>query len=323
MVQSSQGDDAKLASKRSDAEEIDYWRKRCAELREQLDAAALRHPHQPQGGAASIVEAEIARFEDDKRTLCPDCEVLASLERIREAIAALPSPQAAGVGASDLIDRAALLKKLKAERDAFVSENFVTDPETGASEASQAKEEHLYQLEETIEAIELLPAAAMPPTAALTPLPAGRLSEKQAKDIATEIVWHVQLDARDRIVTRHARNYDEIEKRIIDRLIKSQGRDDAHEKLVAALTKIRTWLAVEQCAEPLAIADEALIAAGVTEVACSTCDGVGEWDEGPLPATSAVQIDPEYRQVICPDCAGSGRTAIARADAPTTDRERL
>lgn len=40
---------------------------------------------------------------------------------------------------------------------------------------------------------------------------------------------------------------------------------------------------------------------------CLRCDGLGEWGEGPLPARSPIQIDPEYRQVICPDCSGDGR----------------
>lgn len=40
---------------------------------------------------------------------------------------------------------------------------------------------------------------------------------------------------------------------------------------------------------------------------CLRCDGLGEWDEGPLPARSSTQIDPEYRRVICPDCNGDGR----------------
>lgn len=42
---------------------------------------------------------------------------------------------------------------------------------------------------------------------------------------------------------------------------------------------------------------------------CLRCDGMGEWDEGPLPARSSAQIDPEYRQVICPDCKGTGRVS--------------
>jgi len=41
---------------------------------------------------------------------------------------------------------------------------------------------------------------------------------------------------------------------------------------------------------------------------CPTCDGLGEWDEGPLPA-SRWALEPDYRQVICPDCNGSGRVS--------------
>jgi hypothetical protein len=43
----------------------------------------------------------------------------------------------------------------------------------------------------------------------------------------------------------------------------------------------------------------------IDEIECSRCEGMGEWDEGPLPAHSAAE-EPEYRQVICPDCGGKG-----------------
>jgi hypothetical protein len=42
---------------------------------------------------------------------------------------------------------------------------------------------------------------------------------------------------------------------------------------------------------------------------CYTCDGAGEWDEGPLPATSSAQLYPDCRRVICPDCRGKGSLA--------------
>lgn len=38
---------------------------------------------------------------------------------------------------------------------------------------------------------------------------------------------------------------------------------------------------------------------------CACCDGAGEWDEGPLPASSGA-TEPDYRQVICPECNGRG-----------------
>jgi DnaJ-class molecular chaperone len=41
-------------------------------------------------------------------------------------------------------------------------------------------------------------------------------------------------------------------------------------------------------------------------VPCPACDGAGEWDEGPLPASSGA-LEPEYRQVICSECEGTGR----------------
>ncbi len=47
-------------------------------------------------------------------------------------------------------------------------------------------------------------------------------------------------------------------------------------------------------------------------ITCPTCDGLGEWDEGPLAARSPVQIDPEYRQVKCHDCDGRGNLMSER-----------
>lgn len=42
------------------------------------------------------------------------------------------------------------------------------------------------------------------------------------------------------------------------------------------------------------------------EAECKRCDGMGEWEEGPLPARHATQMEPEYDRVICPDCDGTG-----------------
>lgn len=39
---------------------------------------------------------------------------------------------------------------------------------------------------------------------------------------------------------------------------------------------------------------------------CVRCGGEGSWEEGPLPARSIVQIEPEYETVTCPDCEGAG-----------------
>lgn len=44
-------------------------------------------------------------------------------------------------------------------------------------------------------------------------------------------------------------------------------------------------------------------------VTCPCCDGAGEWDEGPLPASSGA-TEPDFRQVICPECEGSGRVFV-------------
>lgn len=47
---------------------------------------------------------------------------------------------------------------------------------------------------------------------------------------------------------------------------------------------------------------------------CTNCDGLGEWDEGPLPARHSAQEEPEYLRVICPECGGTGvEDAVAAA----------
>lgn len=43
------------------------------------------------------------------------------------------------------------------------------------------------------------------------------------------------------------------------------------------------------------------------KITCPDCEGMGEWDEGPLPARSPVQIDPEYDRIICERCNGKGQ----------------
>lgn len=105
----------------------------------------------------------------------------------------------------------------------------------------------------------------------------------------------------------------------------SAAEAEANARLIAAapdtldaLRKIRLWLAVEGCWEQVEIADNALVAAGETDVACPHCSGAGEWEEGPLPATSSAQISPDYRQVKCPECSGTGRVSltVSRGDGP-------
>lgn len=46
-----------------------------------------------------------------------------------------------------------------------------------------------------------------------------------------------------------------------------------------------------------------------TLITCPCCDGAGEWDEGPLPASSG-STEPDYRQVICPECEGTGKALV-------------
>lgn len=45
-------------------------------------------------------------------------------------------------------------------------------------------------------------------------------------------------------------------------------------------------------------------------VPCPECDGAGEWDEGPINCGGPAPVDPIYRQVKCPDCAGKGRVSL-------------
>lgn len=103
--------------------------------------------------------------------------------------------------------------------------------------------------------------------------------------------------------------------KLLDRMTEDATQAAAQwEGLLGAFQKIRLWLAAEGCDDPLEIADDALRGAGVTDVACPCCQGDGEWDEGPLPATSSAQIDPEYQHVKCPECNGSGRSALAQRE---------
>lgn len=75
---------------------------------------------------------------------------------------ALTALSATGAG-GDLIDRAALLKKMRAERDGYLHENFLQDDSTGAWESgSEAKDDYLNVLDEQIEFIENFPSASSP-----------------------------------------------------------------------------------------------------------------------------------------------------------------
>jgi DnaJ-class molecular chaperone len=39
---------------------------------------------------------------------------------------------------------------------------------------------------------------------------------------------------------------------------------------------------------------------------CPTCEGLGEWDEL-LPARCSTQLEPDYLQVRCDHCLGTGK----------------
>lgn len=53
---------------------------------------------------------------------------------------------------------------------------------------------------------------------------------------------------------------------------------------------------------------------------CPNCDGLGEWDEGQLPASSGA-TEPDYRQVICPDCEGTGKAFVHAEPITLEDME--
>lgn len=55
---------------------------------------------------------------------------------------------------------------------------------------------------------------------------------------------------------------------------------------------------------------------------CPACDGAGEWDEGPLPASSGA-TEPDYRQVICPECEGTGRAFVPAEPITADDIEEM
>jgi hypothetical protein len=87
--------------------------------------------------------------------------------------------------------------------------------------------------------------------------------------------------------------------------------------LVKALNDLHVWCEVEGCGDQAEIIKDAFIAAGITEYRCANCDGAGEWDEGPLPATSSAQISPDYRHVVCSDCEGKGAVALTSTNSNT------
>lgn len=86
--------------------------------------------------------------------------------------------------------------------------------------------------------------------------------------------------------------------------------------LVKALNDLHVWCEIEGCPDQAELIKDAFKAAGVTEYRCSNCDGLGEWDEGPLPATSSRQISPDYRHMVCNDCEGKGTIALAPQAKP-------
>lgn len=56
-------------------------------------------------------------------------------------------------------------------------------------------------------------------------------------------------------------------------------------------------------------------------VTCDECEGMGEWDEGPINTGGPAPVDPEYRRVICPQCDGTGQ--MEAEVEPITEEEAM
>jgi hypothetical protein len=95
--------------------------------------------------------------------------------------------------------------------------------------------------------------------------------------------------------------------------LRNVAQSVTHPSLVKALNDLHVWLEIEGCGDQVEIIDDAFSAAGITEYRCANCDGAGEWDEGPLPATSSTQISPDYRHMVCSDCEGKGTISLSSA----------
>jgi hypothetical protein len=98
----------------------------------------------------------------------------------------------------------------------------------------------------------------------------------------------------------------------IERL-RAVAQSVTHPALLKALNDLHVWLEIEGCGDQVEIINDAFSAAGITEYRCANCDGAGEWDEGPLLATSSTQISPDYRHVVCSDCEGKGTISLTSA----------
>lgn len=84
--------------------------------------------------------------------------------------------------------------------------------------------------------------------------------------------------------------------------------------LVEAMNDLHVWCEREGCGDQAEIIKDAFKEAGITEYRCENCDGIGEWDEGPLPARHSTQISPDYRHMVCDDCAGKGTISLTSAE---------
>lgn len=59
-------------------------------------------------------------------------------------------------------------------------------------------------------------------------------------------------------------------------------------------------------------------------VICQECEGLGEWDEGPMNTSShGGPADPDYRKVICPECGGTGRAEVDTFQIEESDLDEI
>ncbi len=81
-----------------------------------------------------------------------------------------------------------------------------------------------------------------------------------------------------------------------------------------AFALARTILIDEGLDDFVASIQNELIKAGITRLHCVKCDGLGEYDEGPLPARHHDQVSPDYKRVVCPDCNGVGSIKLGAVE---------
>jgi ribosomal protein S27E len=75
--------------------------------------------------------------------------------------------------------------------------------------------------------------------------------------------------------------------------------------------RLADYLDPDNAPQVVTIARRAAMRRDFVLVKCQTCNGAGEWDEGPLSSIiSSSHEPPDYRHVICPDCKGGGQIYV-------------